>query len=208
MDYPAVRWIKGQLHLVWRHNHLELGGGCSLYHHVLPQEAFEARTGPKKSVESNAKPVRILPLGDSITRGSYLAKNNGKSTGLPHPDAGGWRKPLQDKLRAAGIAYDFVGELRYAAFGRDNTGPAGSAKIKHGRFDTKRDGEGHMGGPHIIKIIALDGDATEEFSEGVPQFPPFEVSLDLPRENGSRDIEVPADWVPQPQRSRPGGDGP
>jgi lysophospholipase L1-like esterase len=123
VDYPAVRWVKGQLHLVWRHivkaNPASGPGGTSLYHHVLPRETFEARTALKKSAESNAKPLRILPLGDSITRGSYLAKIDGKSTGLPHPDAGGWRKPLQDKLRAAGIAYDFVGELNYAAFGRD-----------------------------------------------------------------------------------------
>lgn len=65
------------------------------------------------------QPLRILPLGDSITRGSYLAQQDGKATGLPHPDGGGWRKVLQAKLRAAGMAYDFVGELNYAAFGRD-----------------------------------------------------------------------------------------
>ncbi len=122
VDYPAVRWIKGQLHLVWRHinraNPASGLGGTSLYHHVLPREAFEARTAPKKSVESNARPLRILPLGDSITRGSYLAQKDGKATGLPHPLSGGWRKALQDKLRTAGIAFDFVGELSYAAFGR------------------------------------------------------------------------------------------
>ncbi|MCY2991014.1 MAG: hypothetical protein NTY19_24525 [Planctomycetota bacterium] len=72
-----------------------------------------------KSHVSPNKPLRILPLGDSITRGSYLAQKNGKATGLPHPHSGGWRKVLQDKLRAAGIVYDFVGELNYAAFGRD-----------------------------------------------------------------------------------------
>lgn len=123
VDYPAVRWVKGQLHLVWRHinraNPASGLGGTSLYHHILPREAFEARTAPKQSAESNAKPLRILPLGDSITRGSYLAQKDGKATGLPHPQSGGWRKPLQDKLRATGIALNFVGELNYAAFGRD-----------------------------------------------------------------------------------------
>ena len=49
----------------------------------------------------------------------WSALKDGKATGLPHPLSGGWRKALQDKLRAAGIAYDFVGELSYAAFGRD-----------------------------------------------------------------------------------------
>ncbi|NBR86094.1 MAG: hypothetical protein EBY09_21255 [Verrucomicrobia bacterium] len=86
---------------------------------TVPREAFEARTKPKKSAESDARPLRIMPLGDSITRGSYLAQKDGKATGLPHPLSGGWRKTLQDKLRAAGIAFDFVGELSYAAFGRD-----------------------------------------------------------------------------------------
>ena len=86
---------------------------------IVPREASEARTKPKKSAESDARPLRIMPLGDSITRGSYLAQKDGKATGLPHPLSGGWRKTLQDKLRAAGIAFDFVGELNYAAFGRD-----------------------------------------------------------------------------------------
>ena len=87
---------------------------------TLPhQEAGHVIAPHSQEAVRNTSPLRILPLGDSITRGSYLAKINGKSTGLPHPDGGGWRKPLQDKLRAAGIAYDFVGELNYDAFGHD-----------------------------------------------------------------------------------------
>jgi lysophospholipase L1-like esterase len=147
VDYPAVRWVKGQLHLVWRHinraNPASGLGGTSLYHHVLPREAFEARTVPKKSAESNTRPLRILPLGDSITRGSYLAKIDGKSTGLPHPDGGGWRKPLQDRLRAAGIAYDFVGELNYAAFGR--------AGVVDPQFDPDHHGLAGFGNSGILK---------------------------------------------------------
>jgi lysophospholipase L1-like esterase len=76
---------------------------------------------PETSASSPSKPLRILPLGDSITRGSYLAQKDGKATGLPHPMSGGWRKALQDKLRTAGIPYDFVGELNYASFGKDGT---------------------------------------------------------------------------------------
>lgn len=87
---------------------------------------------PKESTVLPGKPLRILPLGDSITRGSYLAQKNGKTTGLPHPLGGGWRKPLQDKLRAAGIAFDFVGELNYAAFGRDGMVDAGFDPDHHG----------------------------------------------------------------------------
>jgi hypothetical protein len=72
-----------------------------------------------KPKTTSAKPLRILPLGDSITRGSYLAQKDGKAMGMPHPLGGVWRRILQDKLRAAGIAFDFVGALNYAAFGRD-----------------------------------------------------------------------------------------
>jgi lysophospholipase L1-like esterase len=86
---------------------------------VLEATKPAAAKQPKTSAFSPTKPLRILPLGDSITRGSYLAQKDGKATGLPHPLSGGWRKPLQDKLRTAGIGFDFVGELSYAAFGRD-----------------------------------------------------------------------------------------
>ena len=53
-----------------------------------------------------AAPLRIMPVGDSITRGSHLVVGNMTA----NPQAGGYRKPLQDKLRAAGFDYEFVGE--------------------------------------------------------------------------------------------------
>lgn len=73
-----------------------------------------------------AKPLRILPLGDSITRGSYLTQHahgpyQGKAIGRANPKGGGWRKLLQDHLRAAGVRYDFVGELNYHAYGEAGT---------------------------------------------------------------------------------------
>ncbi len=68
--------------------------------------------------------LRIMPLGDSITRGSYIARyiegpRHGQAIGLPNPQGGGWRKPLQDQLRAKGVRADFVGELNYHAYGRN-----------------------------------------------------------------------------------------
>ena len=169
VDYPAVHWVKGQLHLVWRHinraNPAVGLGGASLYHHVLLREAFEARTAPKKFAESNARPLRILPLGDSITRGSYLAQKDGKATGLPHELSGGWRKPLQDKLRAAGIAFDFVGELSYAAFGSDG--------VLDPQFDPDHHGLAGFGNFSILK--------------GGPVPTPFDVLASL----GVAKIEVP-----------------
>lgn len=69
-------------------------------------------------------PLRIMPLGDSITRGSYFARYQhgpyaDQAIGLANPEAGGWRKPLQDQLRAVGLAYNFVGALSYYAYGHD-----------------------------------------------------------------------------------------
>ncbi len=71
-----------------------------------------------------AIPLRIMPVGDSITRGTYIGRYQegpykGQGIGLPSPGGGGWRKPLQDKLRAAGVAFDFVGTLDYMAYGKD-----------------------------------------------------------------------------------------
>jgi hypothetical protein len=72
---------------------------------------------------NNVTPLRIMPVGDSITRGSYLANYasgpyQGSNVGLPHPLNGGWRKTLQDRLCAAGVPFEFVGELDYHAYGR------------------------------------------------------------------------------------------
>jgi hypothetical protein len=81
--------------------------------------------------------LRIMPIGDSITRGSYLAMHDdgpwaGQAIGLPHPTGGGWRKLLQDQLRAAAIAFEFVGELDYGAFGCDGVMDPAFSPCHHG----------------------------------------------------------------------------
>jgi hypothetical protein len=62
--------------------------------------------------EATGVSLRIMPVGDSITRGTYMGSDK-----LANPLGGGWRKPLQDKLRGAGIPFEFVGELDYWAYG-------------------------------------------------------------------------------------------
>lgn len=78
-----------------------------------------------------------MPLGDSITRGTYLIQHQtgpyqGKATGRANPLGGGWRKPLQDLLRQAGVAFDFVGELNYGGHGRDGTNDPSFDPDHHG----------------------------------------------------------------------------
>lgn len=64
--------------------------------------------------ENNGRPIRIMPIGDSITRGTYRGY-----TALPNKQGGGWRKLLQDKLRKEKISFKFVGELDYWAYGEN-----------------------------------------------------------------------------------------
>lgn len=74
--------------------------------------------------QTQDRPVRILCVGDSITRGTLLGRYDsgpykGQAMGLPNPQGGGYRKYLQDMLRAAGIRYEFVGQLTFGAYGKD-----------------------------------------------------------------------------------------
>ena len=71
-----------------------------------------------------------------------------------------------------------------------NTGPAGVAEISQGRFRT-RSGSGHVGGPHVVTIIATDGSRPESPDVDNSLFPPYQTKLDLPAENSEHDFEVP-----------------
>jgi lysophospholipase L1-like esterase len=68
--------------------------------------------------------VRILPLGDSITRGSHNELG---------PIPGGYRKPLSENLTAAGMIFDFVGTLS------DNPSPG--IDPNHDGVDGRRTGQ-------------------------------------------------------------------
>jgi len=123
---------------------------------------------PALAAEASSRPLLIMPVGDSITRGSYLARYEqgpfkGDVMGLPNPDGGGWRKLLQDKLRAAGRTYEFVGELRYHSFGKngqldvtfdpDHHGLAGFSNrliLTGGKVPTPRDVLASLGVKELI----------------------------------------------------------
>ena len=129
--YPSAAFTAEGMVLVWSSHQADprgsfagqynprIGGGkCAVL--AYPDPPSRPSTEAWKPATSGV--LRILPLGDSITRGSYLLKYQdgpyaGQLMGIASPEGGGYRKPLQDRLRRAGIPFDFVGELNYYAHG-------------------------------------------------------------------------------------------
>lgn len=74
----------------------------------------------------------------------------------------------------------------------------GFAPIQGGRYDTARAGRGHAGGPHRVTVVGLSAAATEVGGEAAdfvtvpPLFPPYQLTVELPRGTGELDIDVPA----------------
>lgn len=81
-----------------------------------------------------------------------------------------------------------------------NSGPAGHAEIRNGKFDTRRSGRGTVGGPHVVHIDGysaemetfVDADAGEEVSLAKPLFRRYEQRVDLPAARSAMDFDVPA----------------
>jgi lysophospholipase L1-like esterase len=72
------------------------------------------------SVARSVETFRIMPLGDSNTRGTYPINLSG-----PNPasiGAGGYRYPLQQMLAAGGYRYNFVGSQTSNAVGDSGLG--------------------------------------------------------------------------------------
>lgn len=66
---------------------------------------------------------------------------------------------------------------------KGNSGPAANAKIENGRYTTVGRSKGVVGGPHRVRVIGFDGNAKpeEELPFGMPLFPEYEMSFDLPK---------------------------
>ncbi|MFG0261367.1 MAG: hypothetical protein ACF788_03155 [Novipirellula sp. JB048] len=68
-----------------------------------------------------------------------------------------------------------------------NPGPAGSAKVIDGKFDTAVEGgRGTVGGPHAVIINGFDGQAEPEaeLPLGKPLFSDYKVDFDIPSASG------------------------
>jgi hypothetical protein len=96
---------------------------------------------------------------------------------------------------------------------KGNTGPTGYADIKDGFFDTSATGgSGVPPGPLIIAIEGIDPSAkpdkpkrgeeesgvVSEEATGKVLFPRYEVNFEMPKENTTKDIEVPAEAAKGP----------
>ncbi len=81
-----------------------------------------------------------------------------------------------------------------AAKGNDGTG--GFAEVKDGRYDTRNRGKGVIGGPHHVRLAGFDGKprfvgrAFMPFGDTI--FADYTLAIDLPREDTTRDFNVPA----------------
>jgi len=77
---------------------------------------------------------------------------------------------------------------------KKNTGAAGWADIKDGKYDTRSSGGmGIIGGPTLVRIEGSDGvKLDEERPNGTPLFAYYETPVDLPKSNSTKDFDVPA----------------
>jgi hypothetical protein len=75
---------------------------------------------------------------------------------------------------------------------KGNSGQGGFAEIKDGVFDTRNKGRQTPGGALIVRIDGFDGKGTAADPVGQPLFLTFELKVDLPKAQATKDFEVPA----------------
>jgi hypothetical protein len=89
------------------------------------------------------------------------------------------------------------GYLLFAPDGdKGNSGPGAKAGIADGNYETLA-GQGTVGGPHVVTIFGADG-VPYKMEDGMtnpigkPLFPTYRAKVDLPKQSGTYDFEVPA----------------
>jgi len=75
-----------------------------------------------------------------------------------------------------------------------NSGAAVSMDIVDGKFSSASADRGHIGGPHLVRIVGLDGQGDGDlFPNGQMLFPDYETTVDLPQQETTQDFVVPGD---------------
>ena len=78
---------------------------------------------------------------------------------------------------------------------KQNSGPQGIAPIRDGKYDTAAvGGKGIAGGPTIIRVNGMSGPGGKTLCE-------YEMSVDLPRADGTHDVAVPKNGVAKPGKA-------
>src|SRR5512139_3300055 len=68
---------------------------------------------------------------------------------------------------------------------KKNSGPQGFANIRDGKYDTSASGgKGFAGGPTVVRVTGLTGEGGKVLCE-------YEYKVDLPRADGTHEINVP-----------------
>jgi len=75
---------------------------------------------------------------------------------------------------------------------KGNSGQGGFAEIKDGVFDTRKKGAATPGGALIVRIDGFDGQTTATNFVGQPLFLTYEVEVEVPQANATKDFDVPA----------------
>jgi len=88
---------------------------------------------------------------------------------------------------------------------KGNKGPAGSAEIKNGQYDTGAEGgKGVIGGAMTVQIEAWDPAKKSEkqspLSVAASLFPSYQTSVELPKSDSNKDFDVPADALKGPAK--------
>ena len=88
-----------------------------------------------------------------------------------------------------------AGQIRFSPdVDRGNQGPATIAKIKNGQYSTPTE-RGVIGGPTIVRIAGFDGvpivEGVETLPEGTALFKPYQIEVDLQKQSGTENFDVP-----------------
>jgi hypothetical protein len=103
-----------------------------------------------------------------------------------------YRVSGEARFNGAPIPY---GDVLFTPDGaKQNSGPQGIANIRDGKFDTAgAEGKGFAGGPTVVRVTGLSGPP----DQGGKLLCEYEYTVDLPRQDSTLTIEVPASAAPK-----------
>ena len=137
------------------------------------------------------------PLSTSRVRGTLAALGLSMLAGCGSGDPGPQRYDVSGKVSFAGKPVKYGQILFVPDTAKGNEGPAGSAAIVDGAYNTSTGGKGAVGGAVIVRLTGQDFDPVEasanESGNRTVLFRDYEVELEIPKQAVTKDFDVPAD---------------